>query len=78
MEVEYGRTFSDCPTIAPRRQWLSWRHLLTRRLLLQVHRMLMVATSVLTCIAFVLPFVYRGGWSRVSLPSNGCFPANLF
>lgn len=30
----------------------------------QVHRMLMVATSVLTCIAFVLPFVYRGGWSR--------------
>ncbi|CAO2599867.1 Ferric-chelate reductase 1 [Lemmus lemmus] len=30
----------------------------------QVHRMLMLATSVLTCIAFVLPFVYRGGWSR--------------
>ncbi|OBS77782.1 hypothetical protein A6R68_19828, partial [Neotoma lepida] len=31
---------------------------------LQVHRTLMVTTSVLTCIAFVLPFVYRGGWSR--------------
>ncbi|XP_012973873.1 ferric-chelate reductase 1 [Mesocricetus auratus] len=30
----------------------------------QVHRMLMLATSVLTCIAFVMPFVYRGGWSR--------------
>nr|XP_042135740.1 ferric-chelate reductase 1 isoform X2 [Peromyscus maniculatus bairdii] len=30
----------------------------------QVHRMLMLATSVLTCTAFVLPFVYRGGWSR--------------
>ncbi|XP_005357248.1 ferric-chelate reductase 1 [Microtus ochrogaster] len=30
----------------------------------QVHRMLMLATSVLTCVAFVLPFVYRGGWSR--------------
>ncbi|XP_062047793.1 ferric-chelate reductase 1 [Lepus europaeus] len=29
----------------------------------QVHRMLMVTTSVLTCIAFVMPFVYRGGWS---------------
>uniref|UniRef100_A0A8C6WAJ9 Ferric-chelate reductase 1 n=1 Tax=Nannospalax galili TaxID=1026970 RepID=A0A8C6WAJ9_NANGA len=30
----------------------------------QVHRMLMLATSVLTCIAFVMPFVYRGGWSQ--------------
>ncbi|EGW14356.1 Ferric-chelate reductase 1 [Cricetulus griseus] len=30
----------------------------------QVHRILMLATSVLTCIAFVMPFVYRGGWSR--------------
>ncbi|XP_038167203.1 ferric-chelate reductase 1 isoform X3 [Arvicola amphibius] len=30
----------------------------------QVHRMLMLTTSVLTCVAFVLPFVYRGGWSR--------------
>lgn len=29
----------------------------------QVHRMLMIATSLLTCVAFVLPFVYRGGWS---------------
>uniref|UniRef100_A0A8D2AN73 Ferric-chelate reductase 1 n=1 Tax=Sciurus vulgaris TaxID=55149 RepID=A0A8D2AN73_SCIVU len=29
----------------------------------QVHRMLMLTTSVLTCIAFIMPFVYRGGWS---------------
>uniref|UniRef100_G1Q9E3 Ferric-chelate reductase 1 n=1 Tax=Myotis lucifugus TaxID=59463 RepID=G1Q9E3_MYOLU len=29
----------------------------------QVHRALMLITSSLTCIAFVLPFIYRGGWS---------------
>ncbi|XP_006169082.1 ferric-chelate reductase 1 [Tupaia chinensis] len=29
----------------------------------QVHRMLMFTTSALTCVAFVMPFVYRGGWS---------------
>ncbi|XP_075396385.1 ferric-chelate reductase 1 [Tenrec ecaudatus] len=29
----------------------------------QVHRMLMITTSALTCVAFVLPFTYRGGWS---------------
>lgn len=29
----------------------------------QVHRMLMLTTSVLTCIAFIMPFIYRGGWS---------------
>ncbi|EHB17329.1 Ferric-chelate reductase 1 [Heterocephalus glaber] len=29
----------------------------------QLHRMLMLTTSVLTCIAFVMPFIYRGGWS---------------
>ncbi|XP_057649626.1 ferric-chelate reductase 1 [Chionomys nivalis] len=40
----------------------------------QVHRMLMLATSVLTCVAFVLPFVYRGGWSRRAAyhPYLGC------
>ncbi|XP_051021792.1 ferric-chelate reductase 1 [Acomys russatus] len=40
----------------------------------QVHRMLMLATSALTCIAFVLPFVYRGGWSwrAGSHPYLGC------
>ncbi|XP_076976261.1 ferric-chelate reductase 1 isoform X2 [Tamandua tetradactyla] len=29
----------------------------------QMHRMLMLITSALTCIAFFLPFIYRGGWS---------------
>ncbi|XP_038601516.1 ferric-chelate reductase 1 [Tachyglossus aculeatus] len=29
----------------------------------QVHRILMLTTSGLTCIAFVLPFAYRGSWS---------------
>ncbi|XP_044605472.2 ferric-chelate reductase 1 isoform X2 [Equus asinus] len=29
----------------------------------QVHRLLMLTTSALTCIAFVLPFIYTGGWS---------------
>ncbi|XP_055995105.1 ferric-chelate reductase 1 [Sorex fumeus] len=29
----------------------------------QVHRLLMITTSALTCIAVILPFVYRGGWS---------------
>lgn len=36
----------------------------------QVHRMLMLTTSALTCIAFVLPFIYRGGWSWRA----GCHP----
>lgn len=30
----------------------------------QVHRLLMFTTTVLTCIAFILPFIYRGGWSK--------------
>ncbi|XP_069088244.1 ferric-chelate reductase 1 isoform X1 [Pleurodeles waltl] len=30
----------------------------------QVHRILMVSTVLLTCTAFVLPFLYRGGWSK--------------
>ncbi|XP_012886863.1 PREDICTED: ferric-chelate reductase 1 [Dipodomys ordii] len=29
----------------------------------QVHRLLMLTTSALTAVAFVLPFLYRGGWS---------------
>ncbi|XP_036907244.1 ferric-chelate reductase 1 [Sturnira hondurensis] len=36
----------------------------------QVHRTLMLTTCVLTGVAFVLPFVYRGGWSRRA----GCHP----
>ncbi|MGH0153005.1 UNVERIFIED_CONTAM: hypothetical protein FKN15_047321 [Acipenser sinensis] len=30
----------------------------------QVHRILMSSTVLLTCVAFILPFVYRGGWSK--------------
>ncbi|XP_036378251.1 putative ferric-chelate reductase 1 [Megalops cyprinoides] len=30
----------------------------------QVHRALMILTVLLTTVGFVLPFVYRGGWSR--------------
>lgn len=45
----------------------------------QVHRMLMLATSMLTCVAFVLPFVYRGGWSRRAgyHPYLGCIVMTL-
>ncbi|XP_030626013.1 putative ferric-chelate reductase 1 [Chanos chanos] len=40
----------------------------------QLHRTLMVVTVVLTCIGFILPFVYRGGWSKRagSHPYLGC------
>lgn len=43
---------------------------------LQVHRALMLITSFLTCIAFVLPFIYRGGWSSVSTSYTGWFHLN--
>ncbi|KAM4871624.1 ferric-chelate reductase 1 [Thomomys bottae] len=29
----------------------------------QLHRLLMLTTSALTTVAFILPFIYRGGWS---------------
>lgn len=29
--------------------------------------MLMLTTVILTSVSFVLPFVYRGGWSHVSV-----------
>ncbi|KAL8178319.1 UNVERIFIED_CONTAM: hypothetical protein K2H54_041543 [Gekko kuhli] len=40
----------------------------------QVHRMLMMTTVLLTSISFVLPFVYRGGWSQQASfhPYLGC------
>lgn len=38
---------------------------------LQLHRMLMLTTSALTCIAFILPFIYRGGWSWVCISQTG-------
>ncbi|MEE6495769.1 hypothetical protein FKM82_002145 [Ascaphus truei] len=30
----------------------------------QVHRILMITTVALTSVAFMLPFLYRGGWSK--------------
>ncbi|XP_054835155.1 ferric-chelate reductase 1 [Eublepharis macularius] len=42
-----------------------WPHslLFGEEIWFQVHRMLMMITVLLTSVAFVLPFVYRGGWS---------------
>ncbi|KAM9128937.1 putative ferric-chelate reductase 1 isoform 2-T2 [Pangshura tecta] len=42
-----------------------WPHsLFGKEIWFQVHRMLMLTTVLLTSIAFVLPFIYRGGWSE--------------
>ncbi|KAM6343551.1 putative ferric-chelate reductase 1 isoform 5-T8 [Alca torda] len=43
-----------------------WSHsfLFGKEMWFQVHRMLMLTTVVLTSISFVLPFIYRGGWSK--------------
>ncbi|NXD38877.1 FRRS1 reductase, partial [Copsychus sechellarum] len=53
-----------------------WSHsfLLGKELWFQVHRMLMLTTVMLTSISFVLPFVYRGGWSHQAgfHPYLGC------
>ncbi|NXU10571.1 FRRS1 reductase, partial [Pardalotus punctatus] len=53
-----------------------WSHsfLFGKELWFQVHRILMLTTVVLTSISFVLPFVYRGGWSRQAgfHPYFGC------
>ncbi|NXU49869.1 FRRS1 reductase, partial [Turnix velox] len=40
----------------------------------QVHRMFMLTTVMLTGISFVLPFIYRGGWSQQAgfHPYLGC------
>lgn len=40
----------------------------------QVHRILMAATVLFTCIGFILPFLYRGGWSHFAgvHPYFGC------
>ncbi|XP_069497640.1 ferric-chelate reductase 1 isoform X2 [Ambystoma mexicanum] len=40
------------------------RTLFGEKVWFQLHRILMASTVVLTCIAFVLPFIYRGGWSN--------------
>lgn len=45
----------------------------------QVHRALMLTACALTCIAFTLPFIYRGGWSwRAGYhPYLGCLVLTL-
>ncbi|NXG19633.1 FRRS1 reductase, partial [Grallaria varia] len=53
-----------------------WAHLLLfgKEMWFQVHRMLMLTTVTLTSISFVLPFIYRGGWSQQAgfHPYLGC------
>uniref|UniRef100_A0A8C8R6P2 Ferric chelate reductase 1 n=1 Tax=Pelusios castaneus TaxID=367368 RepID=A0A8C8R6P2_9SAUR len=52
-----------------------WPHsLFGKEIWFQVHRMLMLTTVLLTSIAFVLPFIYRGGWSEQAgfHPYLGC------
>lgn len=43
-----------------------WSHsrLFGEAIWFQVHRVLMLTTVLLTCASLVLPFVYRGGWSK--------------
>ncbi|XP_044288548.1 ferric-chelate reductase 1 isoform X2 [Varanus komodoensis] len=45
-----------------------------REIWFQVHRMLMMTTVLLTSASFILPFVYRGGWSEQAgfHPYFGC------
>ncbi|XP_076193925.1 ferric-chelate reductase 1 isoform X2 [Aptenodytes patagonicus] len=53
-----------------------WSHsfLFGKEMWFQVHRMLMLTTVTLTSISFVLPFIYRGGWSQQAgfHPYLGC------
>ncbi|XP_009561816.1 ferric-chelate reductase 1 isoform X5 [Cuculus canorus] len=53
-----------------------WSHsfLFGKEMWFQVHRMLMLTTVMLTSISFVLPFIYRRGWSQQAgfHPYLGC------
>ncbi|XP_042607872.1 putative ferric-chelate reductase 1 isoform X2 [Cyprinus carpio] len=40
------------------------RNILGQKVWFQLHRMLMALTVLLTLVGFVLPFMYRGGWSK--------------
>uniref|UniRef100_A0A673MT76 Putative ferric-chelate reductase 1 n=1 Tax=Sinocyclocheilus rhinocerous TaxID=307959 RepID=A0A673MT76_9TELE len=40
------------------------RNILGQKVWFQLHRMLMTITVLLTLVGFVLPFMYRGGWSK--------------
>lgn len=50
------------------------RNILGQKVWFQLHRALMTITVLLTLVGFVLPFIYRGGWSkRAGLhPYLGC------
>ncbi|KAM4659741.1 ferric-chelate reductase 1 isoform 6-T12 [Amazona ochrocephala] len=52
----------------------SYSFLFGKEMWFQVHRMLMLTTVMLTGISFVLPFIYRGGWSQQAgfHPYLGC------
>ncbi|XP_051537828.1 putative ferric-chelate reductase 1 [Myxocyprinus asiaticus] len=45
---------------------LDWpeSNILGQKVWFQLHRMLMTLTVLLTLVGFVLPFMYRGGWSK--------------
>ncbi|XP_067846092.1 putative ferric-chelate reductase 1 [Heptranchias perlo] len=50
-----------------------------KKIWFQVHWILMVTTVLLTCLAFFLPFLYRGGWSHYAgaHPYFGCMILTL-
>ncbi|XP_072430686.1 ferric-chelate reductase 1-like isoform X3 [Chiloscyllium punctatum] len=52
----------------------SFSTLLGKKVWFQVHWMLMATTVLLTCLAFILPFLYRGAWSYCAgaHPYFGC------
>ncbi|KAF7644850.1 hypothetical protein LDENG_00214640 [Lucifuga dentata] len=53
--------------------------MLGHRLWFQIHRSMMAFTVILTAVAFILPFIYRSGWSKRagSHPYIGCTVAAL-
>ncbi|XP_038649864.1 putative ferric-chelate reductase 1 isoform X4 [Scyliorhinus canicula] len=50
-----------------------------KKIWFQVHWILMVTTVLLTCLAFILPFLYRGAWSHSAgaHPYFGCLILTL-
>uniref|UniRef100_A0A8C2GLT1 Ferric-chelate reductase 1b n=2 Tax=Cyprinus carpio TaxID=7962 RepID=A0A8C2GLT1_CYPCA len=55
------------------------RNILGQKVWFQLHRMLMTITVLLTLVGFVLPFMYRGGWSKRAgiHPYLGCVVMTL-
>uniref|UniRef100_A0A3Q2ZR86 Ferric-chelate reductase 1b n=1 Tax=Kryptolebias marmoratus TaxID=37003 RepID=A0A3Q2ZR86_KRYMA len=44
--------------------------LLGQKVWFQLHRSMMALSVGLSCVAFILPFIYRGGWKQVGLYSH--------